>query len=126
MTTPRIFRTYKVMANQGYDCTVVEAARATTATPALFKPVSIISGGIPENFVGAGLGYSNPTDFVLKEAVSVFGLSQPVACFVSIGAGHPGHVFWESNNALDQLLHQLVTNSEVLAESFVDKYIQIP
>ncbi|KAG6867043.1 hypothetical protein C0993_007256 [Termitomyces sp. T159_Od127] len=51
--TPRILRTYKVKANQGYDCTVVQAARATAATPDFFKPVSITSGGVSETFVGA-------------------------------------------------------------------------
>ncbi|KAG6859395.1 hypothetical protein C0995_009014 [Termitomyces sp. Mi166 len=93
--TPRVFRTYQVKANQGYDCTVVQAARATTAAPKLFKPVSITSGGVSETFVSAGLGYSNPTSFVLKEAVMVFGHSQSVACLVSIGAGHPGHISWQ-------------------------------
>ncbi|KAG6883910.1 hypothetical protein C0993_002892 [Termitomyces sp. T159_Od127] len=124
--TPRIFRTYQVNANQGYNCTVVEAARATTAAPRLFKPVSISSGGVSETFVGASLGYSNPTNLVLKEAVAVFGLSQPVACFVNIGAGHPGHVSWEHNNALGQLLHQLATNCEAQAEDFMENYLQIP
>ncbi|KAG6890471.1 hypothetical protein C0992_001328 [Termitomyces sp. T32_za158] len=74
--TPRIFRTYEVKANQGYNSTVVQAARATTATPDFFKPVSITSGGLLETFVGASFGYSNPTDLVLKEAVVVFGPSQ--------------------------------------------------
>ncbi|KAG6895183.1 hypothetical protein C0992_002722 [Termitomyces sp. T32_za158] len=124
--TPRVFRTYEVTANQGYDCTVVQAARATTATPDLFNPVSIISGGISETFVGAGLGHSNPTSLVLKEAVMVFGLSQPVACFVSIGAGHFGHIAWEPNNVFGQLLHQIATNCEALAESFVESYNHIP
>ncbi|KAG6887705.1 hypothetical protein C0992_011131 [Termitomyces sp. T32_za158] len=53
--TPRIFRTYQVGANQGSNCKVVQAARATTAAPDLFKPVSIIfgSGGLnkAEEFV---------------------------------------------------------------------------
>ncbi|KAG6868575.1 hypothetical protein C0993_000840, partial [Termitomyces sp. T159_Od127] len=124
--TPRIFRTYQVKANQGYNCTVVEAARATTATPNLFKPVSISSGGISETFVGASLGYSNPTNFVLEEAITVFGLSQAVACFVNIGAGHPGHISWEPNNSLSQLLFQLATDCENLAEGLVKNYIQIP
>ncbi|KAG6896782.1 hypothetical protein C0992_006088 [Termitomyces sp. T32_za158] len=124
--TPRLFRTYKVMTNQGYDCTVVEAARATTATPDLFKSVFITSGGISEEFVGASFGYSNPTNLVLNEAVSVFGLSQPVASFVSIGAGHPGLVSWKSKNSLGKLLHHLATDCEGLAESFVKNHIQIP
>ncbi|KAG6872967.1 hypothetical protein C0995_004506 [Termitomyces sp. Mi166 len=122
--TPCIFRTYKVKANQGYDCTVVQAAYATTAVPELFKPVSITSGGLDETFVGGGLGYSNPTSLVLKEAVMVFGEDQTMACLVSIGAGHPGHVSWNSTKLFSQklvdLLNQIATNCETLAEDLVD------
>ncbi|KAG6883808.1 hypothetical protein C0993_003612 [Termitomyces sp. T159_Od127] len=77
--TPQIFRTYQVRANYGYDCTIVQAARATTATADLFKPVSIKFGGVTETFVGAGLGYGNPTRLVLEEAEAIFGPSQSVA-----------------------------------------------
>ncbi|KAG6899013.1 hypothetical protein C0995_007390 [Termitomyces sp. Mi166 len=119
--TSQIFRTYKVKANQGYDCTVVQAARATTAAPELFKPVSITSSGLSETFVGAGLGHSNPTSLVLEEAVMVFGLSQTVACLVNIGAGHPGHVSWNSSKFFRQklvdLLNQIATNCETLIEN---------
>ncbi|KAG6898959.1 hypothetical protein C0993_002268 [Termitomyces sp. T159_Od127] len=78
--TPRIFRTYQVNANQSYNCTIMQAVRATTATPGLFKPVSITSGGIPETFIGAGVRYGNPTKLALDEAFTVFGPFQPVAC----------------------------------------------
>ncbi|KAG6884210.1 hypothetical protein C0993_000404 [Termitomyces sp. T159_Od127] len=124
--TPQIFRTYKVKANQDYDCTVVEAACATTATPNLFKPASMNLGGVSKTFLGASLGYSNPTNLVLEEAVRVFGPSQPVACFVNIGAGHPGHITWESNNSFSQLIFQLAIDCENLAESLVKNYVQIP
>ncbi|KAG5352068.1 hypothetical protein C0989_003993 [Termitomyces sp. Mn162] len=66
--TPRIFRSYSVKANQGYNCTVVEAARATTASPQFFKAVSIGAGGLNEKFIGAHLGHNNPINFVLEEA----------------------------------------------------------
>ncbi|KAG6894445.1 hypothetical protein C0992_006056, partial [Termitomyces sp. T32_za158] len=128
--TPRIFRTYQVGANQGSNCTVVQAARATTAAPDLFKPVSIISGGLSETFVGARLGCSNPTHLVLNEAIKVFDLSQSVACFINIGAGHPGPVSWEPTKVFDkkmiELLYQIFTDCEVEAENFVKDYMQIP
>ncbi|KAG6901047.1 hypothetical protein C0995_001463, partial [Termitomyces sp. Mi166 len=128
--TPRIFRTYKVKANQGYDCTVVQAARATTAAPELFKPVSITCGGLSETFIGAGLGHSNPTNLVLKEVVMVFGLSKTVACLVSIGAGHPGHVSWDSTKLfspkLVDLLNQIATDCETLTEDLVECYAGMP
>ncbi|KAG6808032.1 hypothetical protein H0H92_005636 [Tricholoma furcatifolium] len=70
--TPRIFRSYKVKANEDYNCSVVEAARATTATPQFFKPVAIGSKYLKEKFIGASFGHHNPTSYVLQEAESVF------------------------------------------------------
>ncbi|KAG6896333.1 hypothetical protein C0992_008921 [Termitomyces sp. T32_za158] len=128
--TPRIFRTYQVGANQGSNCTVVQAARATTATPDLFKPVFIISGGLSESFVGGRLGYSNSTNLVLNEAIKAFGFSQPVACFVNIGAGHPGPVSWEPTKVFSkkmmEFFYQISTDCEAEAEKFVENYINIP
>ncbi|KAG6859495.1 hypothetical protein C0995_007903, partial [Termitomyces sp. Mi166 len=128
--TPRIFRTYEVMANQGDDCTVVQAARATTAIPEFFKHVVITSGGLSENFVGASLGYNNPTNFVIEEAEMVFGQSQQVACLVSIGAGHPGPVSWEPTKLFSQrmvnLLLKISTNSEHHVEELTRRYSDIP
>ncbi|KAG6882667.1 hypothetical protein C0993_009649, partial [Termitomyces sp. T159_Od127] len=128
--TPQVFRSYQVKATQGYNCTVVQAARATTATPNLFKPVAIVSGGVKETFIGADLGYSNPTNLALEEAVMAFGLSQPVACLVNIGAGNSGHISWKPNNAFSstmmKLLHQIATNCETQAEIFTKHYIQTP
>ncbi|KAG6875498.1 hypothetical protein C0992_003580 [Termitomyces sp. T32_za158] len=98
MTPPRIFRTYKVSANQGDNCTVVEAARATTAIPDLFEPVSISSVGVSESFVGAGLGYSNPTNLTLEEAEMAFGLSQPVECLTTVKAHRGGTVSTKLSN----------------------------
>ncbi|KAG6895004.1 hypothetical protein C0992_003559 [Termitomyces sp. T32_za158] len=128
--TPRIFRTYQVEANQGSNCTVVQAAHATIAAPDLFKPVSITSGGLSETFVGARFRCSNPTNLVLKEAIKVFGLFQPVASFVNIGAGHLGPVSWESTRVFSKqmmdLLYQISTDCEAQAEDFVENYMQIP
>ncbi|KAG6875306.1 hypothetical protein C0992_004368, partial [Termitomyces sp. T32_za158] len=127
--TPRTFRTYQVRANQGSNCTVVQAAHATTAAPDLFKPVSIISGGLSKTFVGAPLGCSNPTRLVLNEAMEVFGLSQPVAYFVNIGAGNPGSVSWVPHKGFGtkmmKLFYQISTDCEAEAENFVKSHRQI-
>ncbi|KAG5351242.1 hypothetical protein C0989_007302 [Termitomyces sp. Mn162] len=123
-------RSYEVRANQGYNCTVVEAARATTASPGFFKAVSIGSGGMDEEFIGAHLGHNNPTRFVLEEAELVFGASQPVACIVSIGAGHPGCVSWVSTNSFTsefmKVLFDISTSCEASVETLVKQYKNVP
>ncbi|KAG6894042.1 hypothetical protein C0995_015227, partial [Termitomyces sp. Mi166 len=128
--TPRIFRTYEVRASQGYNCTVVEAARATTATPGFFKAISISSGGLSENFIGASLGYNNPTSLVLHEAELVFGATQSVACIVSIGAGHPGHISWKPAGVFTQnlvnILMAISTNCEASVEDLIKQHKNLP
>ncbi|KAG6876932.1 hypothetical protein C0993_012014, partial [Termitomyces sp. T159_Od127] len=125
--TPRIFRTYQAKVNQGHDYTVVQAARATSASPHFFKPVSISSGGVTETFIGTALGCSNPITFVLEEAVMAFGSSQSVACLVSIGAGYSSS--WKPNNAFGEkimaLIHQIATGCEASAEAFAKNHDQI-
>jgi len=36
---PFLFRTWIPAANQTYNCTIIEAARATTASPSFFKGI---------------------------------------------------------------------------------------
>ncbi|KAF8596365.1 FabD/lysophospholipase-like protein [Ceratobasidium sp. AG-I] len=83
---PTCIRSYPVSANQGPDCTIVEAIRATTATPGLFKRAIIEENGIDIPYVGGGLECNNPTDIALREVASVFP-NRPVACVMSVGAG---------------------------------------
>jgi hypothetical protein len=49
------------------------------------------SGGEGREFIGAGLGASNPTREVIFEAHSLFSGSSGVASLISLGAGHPGN-----------------------------------
>lgn len=83
---PTCIRTYAVSANQGPDCTIVEAVRATTATPGMFKRAIIEEQGIKIPYIGGGLECSNPTDITLREISLVFP-DRPVACVVSVGSG---------------------------------------
>ncbi|KAF8598774.1 FabD lysophospholipase-like protein [Ceratobasidium sp. AG-I] len=83
---PTCIRTYHVSANQGPECTIVEAVRATTATPGLFKRGIIKENGIEIPYVGGGLECNNPTNIALRKVSSVFP-DRPIACVMSVGAG---------------------------------------
>ncbi|KAG9119197.1 hypothetical protein FRC07_005928 [Ceratobasidium sp. 392] len=82
-----LLRTYKVARNPGPDCTIWEAARATSAAPSFFKPALIMDNGIEMRYVDAGLGFNNPTKQLLAEAAEEFGSNHQVACILSLGTG---------------------------------------
>jgi len=80
---PVLFRTYK-SHEPHLNCKIWEAARATSATPAFFKPIEI---GRAQPFIDGGLGLNNPSRVVLNEAKRLFG-ARHIGCLVSIGTGH--------------------------------------
>lgn len=69
------------------DCKVWEAARATTAAPGYFKPMSIESDSEKKKYLDAGLGFNNPVEELLDEACSVFHRERTLGALVSLGAG---------------------------------------
>lgn len=86
---PRLFRTYESAENQDYNCTIWEAACATTASPLFFEPIRIGPKGMQEPFVAGSLGCNNPLDVLFEEALRVFP-DRRVACVISLGAGYRG------------------------------------
>jgi predicted acylesterase/phospholipase RssA len=83
---PTLFRNYPATENRTIDCTIWEAARATSAAPTFFESIAIGDKGIAVDYIDGGLGCNNPTDQVLLEAERVFP-SRHVACIISIGTG---------------------------------------
>jgi predicted acylesterase/phospholipase RssA len=79
---PILFRTYEHPSN--VECTIWEAARATTATPTFFEPIKI--GDLSIRYIDGGVGLNNPIDQLRKEAEAQFEVCG-VACIVSIGCG---------------------------------------
>jgi hypothetical protein len=97
--TPVLFRTYPVPKNETFNCTIWEAARATSAAPTIFKNIEIGGPGTRQKYIDGAVGFNNPTEHVLLEAESVFP-GRPVACLISIGTGYkvnsiPKHVWWQ-------------------------------
>ncbi|KAJ7911209.1 hypothetical protein B0H13DRAFT_1875964 [Mycena leptocephala] len=70
------------------SCMIWEAARATSATPALLKTMEIGREGIKQRYIDGGIGNNNPTSLVLREANRLYPL-QRIILVASIGAGHP-------------------------------------
>jgi hypothetical protein len=105
MAFPRRFRTYPVRALASPDCTIWEAARATTAAPTFFKRIAIgEEGQAKEEFIDGGLGCNNPAAQVLEEARNIFGNDRLVHCLISIGTGHPGTIGLAKPDAFQKVL----------------------
>ncbi|KAJ7443672.1 hypothetical protein FB451DRAFT_1437075 [Mycena latifolia] len=85
---PELFRSYNTPNEPADDCMIWEAARATSATPGLFKPMEIRSRRMKQQYIGGSLGHNNPTALVLAEAECIYP-SRPIILVVSIGSGHP-------------------------------------
>ncbi len=131
---PTLFRSYDVAKNKEHNCTIWEAARATSAAPTFFKSIKIGSPGSGIEYVDAGLGYNNPVNEVIAEAARVFGEDAPIAGIVSIGTGQSGSVGlakpdtfqkWLPTNLIN-VLEKIATNSGRVAEEMERKYKHIP
>lgn len=84
---PQKLRTYAHPAEPPYQCTFLEAVRATMGNPALFKPPVISNdNGTTTTFLDAGDDHYNPVYDLYDEAMSLFP-SRNVAYLVSFGPG---------------------------------------
>ncbi|KAH8823198.1 acyl transferase/acyl hydrolase/lysophospholipase [Flagelloscypha sp. PMI_526] len=86
----RLFRNFRPRKHASFDCTIWEAARATTAHPRLFIPIIIGPTWAKETFIDPGLRYNNPIELVIEETNSVYLQPTTKFYFISFGAGHPG------------------------------------
>ena len=131
---PTLFRTYEVAKNRTYNCTIWEAARATSAAPTFFKRVKIGPPTSGVEFVDAGLGYNNPVKEVIAEAVRVFGEEAQIACVVSIGTGQVGNTNFVKPGVFQKwlpldlisALKRIATDSGKTAEEMNIKYGKVP
>ncbi|KAJ7085311.1 FabD/lysophospholipase-like protein, partial [Mycena epipterygia] len=85
-----LFRSYDTLDEPASTCMIWEAARATSATPEMLKPISMDIGhaGMKQRYIDGGIGNNNPTSLVLREARRMYP-SKPIILVASIGAGHP-------------------------------------
>ncbi|KAI3322944.1 hypothetical protein HD806DRAFT_545036 [Xylariaceae sp. AK1471] len=111
--TPTLFRTYATEATRkvaaAQDCSIWEAARATSAAATFFDPITIGQ----QSYVDGATGFNNPVEIVVEEARNIWpdALSR-IQSIVSIGTGVP-----EPNNFGDGLKGILLTLKAIATET---------
>jgi len=76
-----LLRSYSIDGTE-IQCSIVQAARATTAAPTFFVPASI---GL-NMYIDGGIGYNNPAEQAILEANRIWP-SRPIGCLLSLGTG---------------------------------------
>ncbi|KAG8713433.1 hypothetical protein FRC11_012167 [Ceratobasidium sp. 423] len=101
--TPECMRSYRVRENQGPEGSVLEAIRATTATPGVMKRKTVYDGLIEVPYMSATLGWNNPAGLLLVEAARAYP-DRPAACLLSLGAGQQDPLNLNQNSRVRELL----------------------
>lgn len=78
---PVLFRSYKFQGTE-ITCSVLQAARATSAALTFFPPITIDGN----SYVDGGIGFNNPAQEALREARRKWPDRQ-IGCLTSIGTG---------------------------------------
>jgi hypothetical protein len=99
--------------------TLIQAIRATWATPTLFTPIHLELDGGKLEYVASNYGFNNPTRELIKEAIEQFGPASRVACIISIGCGVPSPLRLPSpvdSTALLELAERVATDCQRTAD----------
>jgi hypothetical protein len=107
------------------DCTILQAACATVASPDSYEPDSVEDEDDQCLYMSAMTGYANPTNEALKEAEKVFGRNAVVANLVSVGSGKlelrqqqdPAIM-----NPLSDLLKRAITDTERVHNDLYNRF----
>src|SRR5271169_615081 len=65
---PTLFRSYTVEGAPPTECPIWQAARATSAAPTIFKPMTVDIPSPVIEYIDGGLGHNNPADLAQEEA----------------------------------------------------------
>jgi patatin-like phospholipase/acyl hydrolase len=106
-----------------------EAGRATSAAPTFFKRIYIGKEGAKIAYLDAALGYNNPIQQVLEEAVAIFGRDQQVGCVVSLGTGETDAQDYKQPDWFEKIvplqliksLEKIATNTAKIAQDYEKK-----
>lgn len=107
------------VGQQNYDCSVWEAARATSAAPACFGPIRL-RGTNAATFIDGGVRANNPIELVMKEARDIWN-SRTIGCVLSIGTGRVHIKAFKDNAKLHQIVKtmtKIATDADAIARRF--------
>lgn len=127
VNTPVRLRSYPSKFDPSTGCTIWQAARATSAAPLYFKPITF---GKPEQvYVDGGLHCNNPVRVLYDEAKNVWNTSsgRTIDCIISIGTGSLSLI--PVRKRVDELLRTVVrmaTDTEDTAQQFCNEINNMP
>ena len=102
MRFPALFRSWVPSSNPNFNCSIVQAARATTAAPTIFKAIEF---GHPtaQRYLDGGLRCNNPVKYVVEDARSLYP-GRAISCVLSLGTGTTGVIGLERPDAFQNML----------------------
>ncbi|KAJ7101185.1 acyl transferase/acyl hydrolase/lysophospholipase [Mycena epipterygia] len=121
---PHLFHSYNTLEEPASNCMIWQAARATSATPGLFKPMEIVLAGLKQQYIDRCVGNNNPTSLVVKEAKQLYP-SHPIVLVASLGTGHPETIQIprsRSLNTIAQVMKNIATDCEKTHEDNVRRF----
>jgi hypothetical protein len=111
-----MFRNY-ASTRHSYNPTIVEAARASWATPGLFSSIRAGPLFFAEELISAVNGFNNPTLQAVHEVREVYGPDRAVSTFLSLGSGKRGPITAHSSDSLRRTAQQTdVTEDDIERE----------
>ena len=125
LNTPVLLRNYvhdKVISTpEAEDCTIWEAARATSAAATFFDPIKIGS----QFYVDGATGLNNPIEELLRESRRIWPRAYlDIQCIVSIGTGCPDLTnFGDNLKDIVLTLKAIATETEATANRFQDMVV---
>ncbi|KAH8797235.1 hypothetical protein DL96DRAFT_999754 [Flagelloscypha sp. PMI_526] len=110
----RGLRNYRIRTSKPSRCSIREAIHATLADGVHLSPVCIQD----EHFISASSGFANPSYELIKECAVLFSKGSKLACFVNLGAGHPG-ILPLTSGGTEEEQAKLLRDVEAVAQNLV-------
>jgi predicted acylesterase/phospholipase RssA len=104
------------------NCSIWQAARATSAAPLFFDPITF--GVPPKTYGDGGLHYNNPIRILLDESKRIWNCEteRRAGMIISIGTGKPKlRGFGKSLTEIVKSLQAIVTNTQETEEMFANE-----
>lgn len=112
-------RSYPSTAEEPFDCTIWEAARATSAAPTFFAPIKFPNG---MDFRDGGLGANNPIFELINEVRKEYP-TRDISTIVSLGTGVSSSMkLGRGLISVAEACSKIAMNTEKTAESFAAQY----
>ena len=126
VSKPFRLRNYRSAWEPGTECTIWQAARATSAAPLYFPPIRF--GKPPANYVDGGLNYNNPVRSLYDEAKNVWGKSnQEIKCILSVGTGVPPlKATGDTGKQILKSVAAIATDTQKTADEFSEEMAHLP